>query len=92
MKTVAELVKTDNVMIVDVRTRAEFAGGHVADSVNIPLDELPERINELKGKENIIVCCRSGARSANAAVILKQNGINCLNGGSWLDVNYYRNN
>jgi rhodanese-related sulfurtransferase len=75
--------------IIDVRTVAEFMGGHVANSVNIPLNEVPNRIDEIKAmKEPIILCCASGGRSGQATQYLQGLGIDCKNGGSWLDVNY----
>ncbi len=92
MNKITELLKTGSAAIIDVRTPAEFMGGHVAGSINIPLNELPIRIGELKDKKNIVLCCASGMRSGNAAVFLKQNGIDCYNGGPWTDVNFYVNN
>lgn len=75
--------------VVDVRTRAEFMGGHVAGSVNIPLQEIVDRVDELKAlKQPIIFCCASGNRSGQATAYFKQQGLNCENGGSWLDVNF----
>lgn len=75
--------------IVDVRSRAEFMGGHVAGSINIPLQEIPDRINELEAMQQpIIFCCASGNRSGQATMFCKNQGIECENGGSWLDVNY----
>lgn len=77
------------VTIVDVRTPGEFMGGHVAGSVNIPLNEIPQRVQEIKSmKQPIVLCCASGGRSGQATAFLQQHGINCENGGSWLDVNY----
>jgi|TARA_R110000737_G_scaffold182215_1_gene205603 phage shock protein E len=76
--------------IVDVRSPAEFFGGNVTGSVNIPLQELNERMDELKSlKQPLILCCASGNRSGMATQILTQAGIECGNGGSWLDVQYY---
>lgn len=73
--------------LVDVRTPEEFAEGHVNASMNIPLDELPNRMEEFNGKENIIVFCRSGARSGMAKSILNQAGFeNVLNGGPWTEI------
>ena len=78
--------------IVDVRTPEEFMGGHVAGSLNIPLQEIPDRMNELKSlKTPLILCCASGGRSGNAQRYLSQLGIECYNAGSWLDVNYIVN-
>lgn len=75
--------------IIDVRTFGEFSGGNVAGSVNIPLQEVPHRIDEIKAlSQPIILCCASGNRSGQAANFLKNQGIDCENGGSWLEVNY----
>jgi rhodanese-related sulfurtransferase len=75
--------------IIDVRTRAEFIGGHVNGSINIPLQEITNHIEEIKGmKQPIIFCCASGGRSGQATQYFKSLGVNCENGGSWLDVNY----
>lgn len=75
--------------VVDVRTRAEFMGGNVVGSINIPLQEIVEREEELKAlKQPIIFCCASGNRSGQATQYFKQLGYECENGGSWMDVNY----
>jgi len=75
--------------VVDVRTRAEYMGGHVAGSINIPLQEIVERMEELNNlKQPIVFCCASGNRSGQAAAYFKAQGMNCENGGSWMDVNY----
>lgn len=74
--------------VVDVRTPGEFMGGHVAGSINIPLQEIQERLDEIKSlQQPIVLCCASGNRSGQATSFLKQQGIDCSNGGSWLDVN-----
>lgn len=74
--------------IIDVRTPGEFMGGNVAGSINIPLGEITSRLDEIKNMEQpIILCCASGGRSGQATMFLKQNGVDCFNGGSWLDVN-----
>lgn len=74
--------------VVDVRTPAEFMGGHVAGSINIPLNEIVDRIDEIKEmKSPIILCCASGGRSAMATQILSEANIDCSNGGSWISVN-----
>lgn len=75
--------------IIDVRTPAEFQGGHVAGSINIPLQEVQARLEEIKAMQQpIILCCASGARSGSAASFLKSVGVNCENGGGWMEVNY----
>lgn len=79
----------NNKTIIDVRTRAEFSGGHVANSLNIPLQEIQQRLEEIKKMpQPIVLCCASGNRSGQATAFLKSIGIDCENGGSWLEVNY----
>jgi phage shock protein E len=74
--------------IIDVRTRPEFLGSNVKDSINIPLNEIMQRIEEIKSlPQPIILCCASGSRSGQAAAFLKNRGINCRNGGSWIWLN-----
>jgi len=74
--------------VVDVRTPGEYMGGHVAGSINIPLNEIPDRIEDFKKlPQPIVLCCASGNRSGQATSFLKNHGIDCSNGGSWLDVN-----
>jgi phage shock protein E len=77
--------------IVDVRSKAEYAGGHVKGSVNIPLDQLSYNLKKFKSKEqSIITCCASGMRSSSAKGILKSQGYtNVHNGGSWHNLNRY---
>lgn len=89
MKPIEELIKSGQAAIVDVRTPSEFTGGHVNGSINIPLQEVPARIAEFKKMKNIVLCCASGNRSRQATAYLKQQGIECENGGSWLEVNGY---
>lgn len=74
--------------IIDVRTPEEFAGGHVADAINIPLHELPQRLDEIKKmKQPIVAYCRSGNRSGMAVAILKQHGLTeAYNGGALQDL------
>ncbi len=89
-----EMIKADKTTIVDVRTREEFKGGNVIGSINIPLNEIPQRLEEFKSmNQPIVLCCLSGGRSGQATMYLNQQGIKeAYNGGSWLDVNYYKNN
>lgn len=73
--------------IIDVRTPGEFMGGHVAGSINIPLNEIPAKANDIRQMEQpIILCCASGNRSGQAVIYLKSLGIECTNGGSWLSL------
>ena len=91
MENIETMIKSGTATIVDVRTTVEYMGGHVAGSINIPLHELPDRLDELKQMKNLVLCCASGNRSGQATAFLKQYGIECANGGSWLDVNYFCN-
>ena len=80
----------EGALLVDVRTQGEFNQGHVKGSVNIPLDSIPQQLPKFRNKKNIIVFCRSGARSSQAKAILAQNGINnVINGGTWEQVGQY---
>lgn len=74
-------------LVVDVRTPEEYRAGHITESVNIPLNLIPNKVNELKRKNKpIVVCCRSGARSGMAASQLKKAGVEVENGGPWNSV------
>lgn len=90
MQNVEDLIRQNKGTIIDVRTYGEFLGGHVAGSKNIPLHEIPSRIDELQELPMpLIFCCASGNRSGQATYFLRNQGIDCHNGGSWLDVNYF---
>jgi rhodanese-related sulfurtransferase len=80
----AELVK-QGAIIVDVRSKGEYMGGHVKGSLNIPVDTLRNNLSKLKNKDTVIItCCASGMRSASAKSILQSNGYNKVyNGGGW---------
>jgi rhodanese-related sulfurtransferase len=78
-----ELVK-NGAIIVDVRTSGEFNSGHIKGSINIPLDQINNKKDELKKKNKVIItCCRSGNRSGIAESMLQSAGIECYNGGPW---------
>lgn len=84
---IAQLIK-DGAVVLDVRSKNEYKGGHVRGSVNIPLDQLSSNLSKLKKDKAIITCCASGMRSASAKSILKSNGFSeVYNGGSWMSVN-----
>jgi rhodanese-related sulfurtransferase len=75
--------------IVDVRSQMEFQGGHVAGSVNIPLQEVPDRVQEFANMpQPLLLCCASGNRSGQAVAYLRAQGVECENGGGWMEVNY----
>jgi phage shock protein E len=71
-------------VIIDVRTTKEFGTGHVLIARNLPIEKIPNALHQLKAAEKpIITCCNSGNRSAAAATMLKEAGIEAYNGGSW---------
>ncbi|MCB0410558.1 MAG: rhodanese-like domain-containing protein [Flavobacteriales bacterium] len=74
--------------IIDVRTKGEYQSGHIKGSVNIPLNELPNKLNKIKKDKVVITCCASGMRSASAKSILSSNGFQEVhNGGGWSSLN-----
>jgi rhodanese-related sulfurtransferase len=75
-------------IVIDVRTPQEFDQGKVPGSINIPVDRIAANAERIKGMNRpVIFCCASGARSSNAAAIMKQKGMKeVYNGGSWYDV------
>lgn len=88
---IKDIINDQQCTIVDVRTATEFMSGHAQGSINIPLQEIPQRIDELKSlQQPLVLCCASGGRSAHATQFLLQQGITCYNGGSWLQVNNYQ--
>ena len=83
------LLNDTDYKFIDVRTNSEFLSGHIQNSIHIPLQEIENRLNEIEKikQKNIIVYCRSGARSSNATDILLKNNfkVQNLSGGilSW---------
>lgn len=76
--------KEKGAIVIDVRSQGEFAGGHIKGAKNIPLNEIGNKINDIKKlNKPVIACCASGMRSSQATSILKQNGIEVINGGGW---------
>ncbi|HHW23477.1 MAG TPA: FAD-dependent oxidoreductase [Clostridiaceae bacterium] len=67
-------INPDEAILLDVRTREEYAKGSLEGAVNIPLDELRERISELDESKPVYVFCQVGFRGYIAARILGQNG------------------
>jgi rhodanese-related sulfurtransferase len=73
--------------VIDVRTPSEFSSGHVKGSKNIPLQNIHLKVDEIRkmGKP-VVLCCATGNRSGQAAHMLKEQGIECINGGGWKKV------
>lgn len=76
----------DGAILVDVRTQAEYEGGHVPGSINIPLDKLLQNLHRLKKDQPVITCCASGMRSRAAMNVLRDHGYKAHNGGPWTKV------
>ncbi|GAA4892979.1 hypothetical protein GCM10023311_16780 [Flaviramulus aquimarinus] len=75
-------------LILDVRTQKEWDNGHIEHAIHIPLNELNNRVDEVKKlNKPFIVCCESGVRSAKAAKFLNLNNIDATNGGGWVSLN-----
>ena len=82
-KIVREMI-TQGAVIVDVRSSAEFASGHVEGSINVPLDSIKHKTAKLKKlNKPLVLCCASGIRSASATALLQKEGIQAVNGGGW---------
>jgi NADPH-dependent 2,4-dienoyl-CoA reductase/sulfur reductase-like enzyme/peroxiredoxin family protein/rhodanese-related sulfurtransferase/TusA-related sulfurtransferase len=69
----------ENQLLLDVRTPAEVEAGTIPGAVNVPLDELRERLGELPKEKEILVFCQAGLRGYLACRILTQHGFNCRN-------------
>ena len=74
--------------IIDVRSKAEFQGGHVKGSINIPLNNLQGHLSKINKDNPVINCCASGMSSDSAKSILQSNGFKeVYNGGGWMSLN-----
>lgn len=62
-------------VIIDVRTPGEFASGHAKGALNVPVQQLPARLSEIDASKGVVLYCASGMRSARAASILRDAGI-----------------
>jgi len=77
-------LKNQGAQLIDVRSQAEFLAGNATGTINIPLQELANRINEIDKNKPIVLCCASGTRSGMAAMMLKKNGFKQVyNIGTW---------
>jgi len=87
---VRELVK-NNAYIIDVREKCEYENGNIKGSYNIPLSELRQRINEIPKDLPVYMHCRTGQRSYNAVLALRNLGYNnVINiAGSFLGLSFY---
>jgi rhodanese-related sulfurtransferase len=73
-ETVQDLHADDEVVVVDVRQPVEYAAGRIPGARLIPLDELPNRLDEVPEDQRVVVVCRSGNRSSSAQRLLADEG------------------
>ncbi|MHA4816819.1 rhodanese-like domain-containing protein [Streptomyces aculeolatus] len=70
--------RLDELVVIDVRTPAEYASGHLPGAVNIPLDHVRRALDDIRHaaeRRDLLVVCASGARSENACKLLAEEGI-----------------
>jgi rhodanese-related sulfurtransferase/TusA-related sulfurtransferase len=72
--TLAGKLSDENVIVLDVREKAEYAFNHIPGSISIPLGDLETRVEELNKDKDIYVVCRTGNRSDMAAQMLSEKG------------------
>ncbi|MEG1590300.1 rhodanese-like domain-containing protein [Chryseobacterium sp.] len=82
---IKELVKSSDVVLVDVRIPEQYSEATAKDAVNIPLAELQNNIENLKGKK-VVVFCNKGIQADQAVEILKKNGVEVYDGTTWKNV------
>lgn len=83
----SEIINDKETILVDVRSREEFAQGNVKNSINIPIVELESRLGELDKDKKIVVFCRAGIRAGKAEQLLKKKGFKHIhNGKTWTNV------
>ncbi|GAB2653295.1 rhodanese-like domain-containing protein [Saccharopolyspora gloriosae] len=70
---------TANFALLDVRENDEWAAGHAPGAVHIPMNEVPQRLDELPEADQVYVVCRSGGRSARVTAYLNANGWDAVN-------------
>ena len=86
MNSFKEILLSPSTSIIDVRTEQEFNAAHLDGAKNIPLLDLPYRLQEIKEmSQPIVVYCLSGGRSSMAVNVLKQQGIEDVYNGGGID-------
>lgn len=81
-----KLENNESLNIIDVREDEEVANGMIPTAKHIPLQQIPEAINDLDQDQEYIMVCRSGGRSMNAALFMNQHGYKTINmAGGMLD-------
>jgi phage shock protein E len=76
--------KSPQKVVIDVRRPDEFDKGHAAGSLNIPLQDMEQRLEEIrKLKQTPVLVCGGGMRHVKAFELLKSHGIDSIKGGGW---------
>jgi len=70
------LTDAEDVLLVDIRTPAEIAQGMIPDALQLPMHLIPIRVSEIPKDRDVVIYCRSGARSYQACAYLMQQGYN----------------
>lgn len=90
-KNLKEVINDKETILLDVRTPEEFNEGSPMGAINIPIEELPHRLNELSKDKDIVVFCKRGIRASKAEKILKNNNFpNVHYGKTYRDVKSMR--
>lgn len=94
MQNLIEKIKANQGTLLDVRSKMEYDGEHIHGAINMPLDILETKLNEIQElPKPLIVYCMSGGRSSIATNLLQQNGITeTYNGGGIFTLNNIINN
>lgn len=94
MQNLIEKIKANQGTLIDVRSKMEYDGEHIQGAINMPLDILETKLNEIQElPKPLIVYCMSGGRSSIATNLLQQNGITeTYNGGGIFTLNNIINN
>lgn len=82
---IKEAVNSSDVTLVDVRIPEQYAEGTAKNAINIPLAEIQNHIETLKGKK-VVVFCNKGMQADQALEILKKNGVEVYDGTTWKNV------
>ena len=88
--TTVDAIKNPNATLIDIREPYELQmDGSVPNAINIPMGEVPEKLDEIKDMPKpIVIFCRSGGRASSTLNFMKENGIEeVFNGGGFNDVN-----
>lgn len=82
---IKEVVDSSDVTLVDVRIPEQYKEGTAKNAINIPLADIQNNVNSLKGKK-VVVFCNKGIQADQAAQILKKNGVEVYDGTSWKNI------